>query len=501
MAGRSPENLMRLNRLMPTAQGPDRMSTDIGDEAVTSGASIRANGDPNPAQIEVGPCPEADSVQADGGGAPETAGRGIRIVADREPRQFKAGVQKRKAAFLEAFRGNGSVTESALIAGTDQATHCDWLSTDAMYKAAFEAAGPVAAGASEDHLIRMAVVGLFKPIVYKGKLQYAERRRTMCKLADGTTAFEDELPTGASVIERRTVTTGDGEQLGVYRPNVNLLIKLLAAWMPEKYCTNPKLMPERYSAAVRLTGAPRGSGAIAETEPRRFRTRTEKRQRAFLTAFQNNCSVTESALLAGIDRAAHYGWLATDTNYKAAFEKSRTIAAGVLEDHLIRLALIGFFEPVIYKGRFQYAKRRRTMCKLADGTTAFEDELPAGARVIERRAVMTRDGEQLGVYKKNALALIKVAAARRPEKYGTNPRLRPERYSAALQTRTYGAVPSAAEAMREILRGVGREELLPQEPGESQADSLARTLGISSRELKDLLQSRACQSSDEPGVY
>ena len=63
------------------------------------------------------------------------------------------------------------------------------------------------------------------------------------------------------------------------------------------------------------------------------------------------------------------------------------------------------------------------------------------------------------------------------------------------------SVEDAAGGSREILRGVGREELLPQEPRESQADTLARTLGIGSRELRDLLQSQAFQSSDEPGMY
>jgi hypothetical protein len=360
VAVRPPKNL-RFNPIGGDDTEPRLHDHGYGDEAMIRKVPIRAKSFLNPANREAGPRPEADSPQADGGGALEAARRGISIIAEREPRPFRASVQKCKTAFLRAFRENGSITESARLAGADRATHCDWLSTDAIYKAAFEASGPIAAGALEDRLTRLAVFGLFEPIVYKGKFQYAERRRTMCKLADGTSAFEDELPTGASVIERRTVTTRDGERLGVYRPNVGLLIKLLAERMPEKYGTNPRRMPEKYSAAVRLNGARHGIESIGETEPRQFRTRREKRQRAFLEAFLDNCLVTESALLAGIDRAAHYDWLATDAKYKAVFEASRTVAAEVLEDHLVRLARIGFFEPIVYKGRFQRGRTATTL--------------------------------------------------------------------------------------------------------------------------------------------
>ena len=69
------------------------------------------------------------------------------LIKANEPRQPKTRATKRKAAFLRAFEDSGSVTHSALLAGIDPATHCDWLATDARYKAAFEAAIPLAAGA------------------------------------------------------------------------------------------------------------------------------------------------------------------------------------------------------------------------------------------------------------------------------------------------------------------------------------------------------------------
>jgi hypothetical protein len=357
------------------------------------------------------------------------------LIKANEPRQPKTRATKRKAAFLRAFEDSGSVTHSALLAGIDPATHCDWLATDARYKAAFEAAIPLAAGALEDGLIRLALVGVFEPIVYQGEFQYAARKRTLCRLADGSTAFEDELAKGALVTERRTVTTRDGEMLGVYRPDAGLLKSLVERWMPEKYGTSLSLMPEKYCTAPRFTVECGAIRIIGEMEPGQLRTRLTNRQSAFLRAFRDSCSVTNSALLAGIDRATHYAWLAQDARYKAAFEAAIPEAAGLLEDALIRWARVGLFEPFIYKGEFQYAARRRTICKLADGTTAFEDELPRGARVTERRTVTTLDGEMLGVYRRDARLLEMLLAAWMPEKYGDALQLMPEKYPDRAPTR------------------------------------------------------------------
>jgi hypothetical protein len=57
------------------------------------------------------------------------------------------------------------------------------------------------------------------------------------KLADGTTAFEDELPKGARVTGSQIVTTRDGEILGLYRHDARLLKKLRRACMAERYGT------------------------------------------------------------------------------------------------------------------------------------------------------------------------------------------------------------------------------------------------------------------------
>jgi hypothetical protein len=127
-----------------------------------------------------------------------------------------------KTAFLRAFRENGSVTRSARLAGIDRTTHYEWLAGDAKYKAAFKMVIDMAEGDVLDDLVQRGIVGVFKPYKYKGQFCYAELKRVLCELADGTTAFEDELPEDATVLRRRTVTTR-GEQLGVYKKDTRAL--------------------------------------------------------------------------------------------------------------------------------------------------------------------------------------------------------------------------------------------------------------------------------------
>jgi len=143
---------------------------------------------------------------------------------------------------------------------------------------------------------------------------------------------------------------------------------------------------------------------MKKVTPKSIKKRTMARKAAFLRAFGNNGSVTRSARLAGIDRTTHYEWLAEDAKYKAAFYLTSQMARDALVDYLVHRGRIGVFEPLIYKGNFCYAERKRVLCKLADGTTAFEDELPEDAKVTQRQTVTTR-GEKLGVYKRNWRAL------------------------------------------------------------------------------------------------
>jgi hypothetical protein len=293
----------------------------------------------------------------------------------------------------------------------------------------------MALGAAQDYLVHLALTGSFEPIIYQGEFQYAARQRTLCKLEDGTTAFADELPQGALVIERRTVTTRDGEMLGRYRRDKRLLRELVVAWMPEQYGSYLRLMPEKDAPPVRsrFEMSARGLRIVEDPGPAQPGTHAAKLKTAFLMAFICSCSVTDAARSVGIDRAIHYKWLATDAKYKAAYEASKPAAAGRLEDHLITLALTGIFEPAVYGGQFHYAERRRILCKLTDGTAAFADELPKGARVIERRTVTTRDGEMVGVYRLQTDLLIMLLEAWLPEEFGKrSPRMMPEKTTVCL---------------------------------------------------------------------
>jgi hypothetical protein len=145
--------------------------------------------------------------------------------------------------------------------------------------------------------------------------------------------------------------------------------------------------------------------AMKRQAPLINRNSTSARQAVFLEAISCNCTVTRAARLADIDRTTHYEWLARDAQYKAAFRIATQMARGAVFDAIVHRALNPVFKPFIYRGRYCYAERKRVVCELADGTTAFEDELPEGARVIQRRTVTTQDGEQLGVYKYDERAL------------------------------------------------------------------------------------------------
>jgi hypothetical protein len=160
---------------------------------------------------------------------------------------------------------------------------------------------------------------------------------------------------------------------------------------------------------------------IKPTAPKSIEKRTRAGKAAFLRAFSDDGSVTRSAYIAGIDRTTHYAWLAGDAKYKSEFSMATLMAKDAALDELLRLGRIGEFKPLIYKGRFQYATRQRTLCTLTDGTTAFEDELPEGSAVILRQTVAIR-GEMLGVYKRSSRALAAAAAIMMPEKYGTRRR-------------------------------------------------------------------------------
>ena len=168
-------------------------------------------------------------------------------------------------------------------------------------------------------------------------------------------------------------------------------------------------------------GAKRPSDLVKPKQKKRKKrnqTPALRRKAAFLLAFRKTCDVTAAAAAVKIDRHLHYDWLDDDPKYKAEFKATEPEVNGLIEDTIARLGLKGYFEPNIYKGEFVYARRNRTMCLLSDGTSVFEEELPEGATIVQRKAVQTRDGEQLGVWYIDTAMLGRLAAARMPERYG-----------------------------------------------------------------------------------
>ncbi len=151
------------------------------------------------------------------------------------------------------------------------------------------------------------------------------------------------------------------------------------------------------------------------TRKKKPQPRKLRKKDAFLAAFRACCNLTAAAKAVGCDRALHYAWLRDDPAYAAAFAASMEEAAGTLKDSAVEWATRGVFEPNIWKGQFQYSKRKRVMCRLNDGTSAFEDELPKGAVVVDRRSVVTQDGEMLGTYRRSEGLLSKLLSAHLPE--------------------------------------------------------------------------------------
>ena len=167
-----------------------------------------------------------------------------------------------------------------------------------------------------------------------------------------------------------------------------------------------KIAKEMAGRAVEINGAVKGNSA-----------KTRKNQAAFLQAVEMNCSIAASARITGISRSTHYDWLDNDPQYEAKFERKLLIAADTIKDRLCRLGMKGIFKPFLYKGSFCQAVRERTICELADGRSAFEDELPIGAIVTKRRTVRVHDGEVLGRFVTDDRALIKLAGVLMPDEF------------------------------------------------------------------------------------
>ena len=78
--------------------------------------------------------------------------------------------------------------------------------------------------------------------------------------------------------------------------------------------------------------------------------RTPEKERAFLYALAETCSVSRACESAGFGRATAYAWRADDPDFAVRWDEAKHIGAEALEDECVRRAREGVDEPVFYQG-------------------------------------------------------------------------------------------------------------------------------------------------------
>lgn len=66
-----------------------------------------------------------------------------------------------------------------------------------------------------------------------------------------------------------------------------------------------------------------------------------QKQRAFLAAYAETCSILRAASAAQIDRGSHYRWMRDSEEYREAFLEAKNQAMDALEDEAVRRAKEG----------------------------------------------------------------------------------------------------------------------------------------------------------------
>jgi hypothetical protein len=77
------------------------------------------------------------------------------------------------------------------------------------------------------------------------------------------------------------------------------------------------------------------------------------RSAAFLAGYRQTGSVTRAAELARVDRSQHYLWMQAP-DYAEQFQRAQAEVAQAIEDEVIRRAVQGIEEPVVYQGELCY---------------------------------------------------------------------------------------------------------------------------------------------------
>lgn len=152
----------------------------------------------------------------------------------------------KKPAFLAAFVITASLTEAAKAVGIDRGVHYDWLRDDPEYAKAFADAKLQAGDTLKDDAVEWARKGVFEPLVYQGRFQFAQREKTLVTLEDGREVDANELEEAqteyirvhgqrSKITGSRNVTEDYGPPLGIYRRSEGLMQRLLKAFLPDEF--------------------------------------------------------------------------------------------------------------------------------------------------------------------------------------------------------------------------------------------------------------------------
>jgi hypothetical protein len=140
----------------------------------------------------------------------------------------------KRGPFLAAYVATASLTAAAEAVGVDRTMHYRWMK-DAEYAEAFDVARQQAGDTLEDDAVHWARIGVYEPLVYQGRFQFAQR----------PVLGENGEPK-LNFITGEPITEDYGPPLGVHRRSEGLMARLLKAFMPARYADR---------GAVELTGA------------------------------------------------------------------------------------------------------------------------------------------------------------------------------------------------------------------------------------------------------
>jgi hypothetical protein len=96
---------------------------------------------------------------------------------------------------------------------------------------------------------------------------------------------------------------------------------------------------------------------------------------AFLAAIEQFPHIGLAAKAVKIARSTHYRALKDVPDYGAQFAESWAIGVGRIRDAAIKRAVLGFEEPVIYKGEYQWFRDPKTKKKRLVTVTKFPERL------------------------------------------------------------------------------------------------------------------------------